>query len=109
MINFSYFLKHRVGRKRRNTAELAAQLAPLEEQTKRGMEIKSERAPISGSIQESGAILVKSDLDQLPSEIAVPKDHGILGIEPVVLVIVVLMLAFIGFIAWQISQMPVPD
>jgi hypothetical protein len=29
-----------------------------------------------------------------------------LGIEPVVLVIVGVMLAFIAFIAWQISQMP---
>jgi hypothetical protein len=43
----------------------------------------------------------------------VPKDmmeggdeKGFLGMEPVVLVILGIMLTFIAFIAWQISQMP---
>jgi hypothetical protein len=32
---------------------------------------------------------------------------GLFGMEPVVLVILGLMLCFIAFIAWQVSQMPV--
>ena len=96
MNTFSYFLRHRARRPKRNTAQLAAQLAPAEEQLK-GAE---------GTIQEAGRIIVSNELKQVPTEVLDSKGGGILGMEPLVLAIVVIMLAFIAFIAWQISLMP---
>jgi hypothetical protein len=45
----------------------------------------------------------------LPDDVIDRSDrNGIFGLEPVVIVIVGLLLAFIVFIAWQISRMPAP-
>lgn len=96
MSNLSYLFKHRTRRRTRDTAQLAAQLAPIEEQTRQ----------VAGATQESGAIIVNNDLGNLSTDIVERKREGILGIEPVVLVIVGVMLAFIAFIAWQVSLMP---
>ncbi|HEY5838737.1 MAG TPA: hypothetical protein VIT19_06855 [Pyrinomonadaceae bacterium] len=87
-----------------DTRELAAQLAPLEELR------ESSEAGTNGSqlvAQENGAIVVGADQPELAKELVVAEArNGALGVEPVVIVIVGLLLAFIVFIAWQISRMP---
>ena len=77
-------------RKKGDTQQLAAQLAPLEEQD-----------------PNFGAIIVDNDDLKLPSDISETQDEKhFLGLEPVVLVVLILMLSFIAFITWQISRMP---
>jgi hypothetical protein len=89
-----------------DTGKLAAQLAPLEEQNrdaarKQGMTDTS----IDSAAHGHGVILVESS--RLPKGVMEGDEKKrFLGIEPVVLVIVTLMLAFIAFIAWQVSEMP---
>ncbi|MBA3572770.1 MAG: hypothetical protein H0W34_12560 [Pyrinomonadaceae bacterium] len=47
------------------------------------------------------------DLSHVPRDMMEGgNEKGFLGMEPVVLVILGVMLTFIAFIAWQISQMP---
>lgn len=107
----SRLIKHRVRRRKGDTAQLAAQLAPLEEQDKRGALERgstSQTASHSGAHQEYGAIVIESGNRVLSEDIAERRQAmGFLGMEPVVLVILGVMLTFIAFIAWQISQMPV--
>ncbi|MDT7602418.1 MAG: hypothetical protein QOF61_415 [Acidobacteriota bacterium] len=78
--------------------EVAAQLAPLEEQT----------AARESGAKNGGAIVVDTGTLNLPEGIVEKKEKKrlLLGFEPVVLIIVALALVFILFIAWQISQMP---
>jgi cytochrome c-type biogenesis protein CcmH/NrfG len=103
----SRLIKHRIRRRKGDTAQLAAQLAPLEEQDKRGA-LERGSASHSGARQEYGAIVIESDNRVLSEDIAERRQAmGFLGMEPVVLVILGVMLTFIAFIAWQISQMPV--
>ena len=93
-----------------NTAQLAAQLAPLEEQD------KQTAAKQIGSVRDAsktradgafGAIVVDQDDMSLPKDMLEEGgEKTYLGMEPVVLVILVCMLAFIVFIAWQVSEMP---
>ena len=99
----------RKGRKA-DTAQLAAQLAPLEERSK-GAAVKQVGVDsASGNSQADpavGAIIVDRDLTHVPRDIM--EDGGektYLGMEPVVLVILGVMLIFIAFITWQITQMP---
>ncbi|HLL16911.1 MAG TPA: hypothetical protein VK388_17760, partial [Pyrinomonadaceae bacterium] len=96
-------------RKKGDTAQLAAQLAPLEEQDKRAAQRQGGGgANQNGSrlIQEQGALIVDTDNLNLPRELTEAGKGRIWDIEPVVLVIVGAMLLFIAFIAWQISLMP---
>ena len=106
----SRLIKHRVRRKKGDTAQLAAQLAPLEEQDKRGAlerESRSQTASHGGAHQEYGAIVIERDNHGLSKDIVEDRGaKGFLGMEPVVLVILGVMLTFIAFIAWQISLMP---
>ena len=92
--SFKYLMEHRVDRKK-GRRESAAQLAPLEEQAR------------TGTVQEVGAIIVDNGNLNLSNDVAEGR-HGkqILGMEPVAIVILVFMLCFIAFIAWQISLMP---
>ena len=98
-------------RKRRkgDTRELAARLAPLEEQNRGAAKLQLPVGQVSdngGAIQEVGAIVVDNASGALSNDImesAVGKTY--FGMEPVVLVILGVMLAFIGFVAWQISNM----
>ena len=96
-------------RKKGDTTELAKQLAPLEEQDKRNAAKQISVGP-PGDPQEDphyGAIVIENDSLHAPKDLMESGDEKtFLGIEPVVLVIVGVMLAFIAFIAWQISQMP---
>lgn len=99
----SKLVAHGVRRRSGDTHELAAQLAPLEElseasETKNGSKLVA---------QENGAIVVGSEQTELAKEVvAAAERNGALGVEPVVIVIVGLLLAFIVFIAWQVSRMP---
>jgi hypothetical protein len=108
-------LRHPLRRKRKKgeTAQLAAQLAPLEEQDAHAARKQGANGHGSGQngglIQEHGALIVDTEHLNVLKGIGEESDAGnghFLGIEPVVLVILCVMLAFIAFIAWQISQMP---
>ena len=98
-------------RKKGDTTQLAAQLAPLEEQDKRiaAQQIDSGANSNNGQADPGfGAIVVDNDSLNFPKEITEERgEKTFWGMEPVVLVILTVMLAFIAFIAWQISLMPV--
>jgi hypothetical protein len=101
-------------RNKGDTAQLAAQLAPLEEQDTRAAQRQgangrsSSGATQNGSrlIREHGALIVDTEHMNLPKEFTESGAGRFWDIEPVVIVIVVGMLIFIAFIAWQISLMP---
>lgn len=83
------------------TAKLASMLAPLEEQ--------QGREAASGATQRSngGAIIVDTGPLKLPKDF-IEQDEGWkpFGLEPVVIVILALVLAFIAFITYLISIEP---
>lgn len=85
-----------------DTKDLAAQLAPLEER---------DGASQAGGHDNGGSIVVDTGALKMPEGLVAQqeKDKLLLGFEPVVLFIVVMMLAFIAFVAWQISQMAPPS
>ena len=97
-------------RKKTDTAQLAARLAPLEEvdQSRAAKQLGSgPRLTDSQPNNQNGAIVVDNDSLNLPKDFMEGSDDGtFFGIEPVVLVILGVMLAFIAFIAWRISLMP---
>ena len=101
-------LSHRFWRRSGDTRELAERLAPPEELAP--AESKKPTARVDNSqvvAQEEGAIVVGRNKPALHEDVIDRSDrNGIFGLEPVVLVIVGLLLAFIAFIAWQISKMP---
>jgi hypothetical protein len=103
-------LQHRAARKKSDTTQLAAQLAPLEEQIRREGQDRSyddQGGSHGGATQEYGAIVVGNETVHLHEDIMEGRTRsGFLGMEPVVLAILALLLAFIAFIAWQISLMP---
>ena len=101
----SKLVAHRMRRRSGDTRELAAQLAPFEELSEPGKVTRTNASQLVA--QENGAIVVGGEQSELAKEvIAAEERNGALGVEPVLIVIVGLMLAFIVFIAWQISQMP---
>jgi len=106
----SYLLQHRAKGKKGDTTQLAAQLAPLEEQNRRNAPEQGDSghgAIQAGATQEHGAIVVGNEGLRLSRDVMEGGVRsGFLGMEPVVLAILALMLAFIAFIAWQISLMP---
>jgi hypothetical protein len=94
-------------RKQGDTAQLAAQLAPLEEQDKHAAQRQGGAHHNGGRlIQEHGALIVDTDGLNLTKELTESGGGRVWDIEPVVFVIVGAMLLFIAFIAWQISLMP---
>lgn len=103
-------IPHRGKHKKGDTARLAAQLAPLEEQDRHAA--MHQRAGEQGADNSRAdplfsAIVVDNDNLQVPKGIMEGGDEKtFLGMEPVVFVILGVMLAFIAFIAWQISLMP---
>lgn len=100
--------KHK--RKRGDTEHLAAQLAPLEEQDKPAAEQQIGRHLESTNGQQQrdyGAIVVDNVNLNVPRGIIEgSEEKHFLGIEPVVVVVLIIVLSFIAFIAWQISLMP---
>ncbi len=97
-------------RKKGDTSQLAAQLAPLEELDKTSAAKQFGMGPHLGDPRADphyGAIVVDNDSLHIPKDIMEGGDgKTFLGMEPVVLVILGVMLVFIAFIAWQISLMP---
>jgi hypothetical protein len=99
-------------RKKGDTAQLAAQLAPLEEQDSRAAQRQGANGSSSATqnggrlIQEPGALIIDTNNLNLPKELTETGKGRVWEIEPVVLVIVGAMLVFIAFIAWRISLMP---
>lgn len=103
----SHLFRHREKRKKSDTTQLAAQLAPLEEQKKPAAPDRRLGTIQGGATQEYGAIVVGNENVSLHDDIMeVRAGSGFLGMEPVVLVILLFMLAFIAFVAWQIWRMP---
>jgi len=105
-------LRRRFKRRKGDTAKLAAQLAPLEEQVGRAKESNGNGSNHNHAVahQEVGAIVVEGPADGLANELAeVQESDKRHGIEPVVVVIFVLALTFIAYIAYQVSQMPSPQ
>jgi hypothetical protein len=99
--------KHK--RKKGDTDQLAAQLAPLEEQDKPAAEqqIGSHLESTNGQQKRDGAIVVDNVNLSVPEGIIEGREEKqFLGMEPVVVVVLIIMLSFIAFIAWQISLMP---
>lgn len=90
------------------SAQAAARLAPPEEQGKQTAASRpGSAANIVSSDSGFAAIVVDADDVNLSQDIIQrPPEKTFLGMEPVVLFIVGFMLAFIAFIAWQISLMP---
>ena len=106
---FSRELRRKLRQGRRNTAKVTAQLAPLEEQTRRAKKSNGDGNNRNNSIahQEVGAIVVEAGGSSLAKELAeVQEGQHKPGLEPVVLVILLLALLFIGYIAWEVSKMP---
>ena len=98
--------KHRKG----DTAQLAAQLAPLEELEKRkaATQIASPAAVVPADDPHYGAIVVDNQGLHVPRDVMESGDEKTyLGMEPVVIVILVVMLLFIAFVAWRITLMPI--
>jgi hypothetical protein len=93
-----------------DTARLSSQLAPLEEKDQHAAKKQSAMGATltGGAHQETGAIVVETHDPNFSTAIAEkPQQETLIGIEPLVLVILIAMLVFIAFIAWQISLMPV--
>jgi len=96
--------KHKKG----DTAQLAAQLAPLEELDSRGAQPGGPHSGDPKGNSAYGAIVVDNEDLHVPKDIMEGSDEKTyLGMEPVVIAILGFMLLFIAFIAWQISLMPV--
>jgi hypothetical protein len=112
-MDMSDLLPHRFHsgrRKKGDTAQLAAQLAPLEEQNKPAADRQARHVlgPDGGASQEVGAIVIDNKPAALSADITEGRyGKTFMGMEPVVLVILVGMLTFIAFVAWQISLLPV--
>ncbi|MEP6921097.1 MAG: hypothetical protein ABI967_08230 [bacterium] len=95
-------------RKKGDTAQLAAQLAPLEELNQQGAskQLSTSNPHLGGTADPHyGAIVVDNTSLNLPKDFAESRNERLWKIEPVVLVILIVMLAWIAFVAWQISHM----
>jgi hypothetical protein len=102
--------RHFRRRKQGDTARLANRLAPLEELDHNAAAKRPASGSQTGTSQADphyGAIVVDNQDLHVPKDIMEGGEKKtFLGIEPVVIVILVVMLTFIALIAWQISQMP---
>ena len=89
------------GKEHTNAAELSARLAPPEEKA------GAVAASTSQGNNNGGAIIVDTGSLKFPKDFVDPSKEtaSMFRPEPVVLVILILALAFIAFIAWQISLM----
>ncbi|HVF55419.1 MAG TPA: hypothetical protein VM934_04665 [Pyrinomonadaceae bacterium] len=98
--------------KKRSPAELAASLAPVEEQ--KGTEAAAsavEKSSSNGGGGSDDTIIVDSKSMRLSGDFSGEGDDdgaGLLRFDPAVLVITLLALGFIAFIAYLISRMPAP-
>lgn len=104
------FRRHSRGKRKGDTAQLAAQLAPLEEVDKSSAAKQLGVGPplVEDKVDPHfAAIVVDNEGLHVPVDIMEGgNEKTYMGMEPVVLVILGVMLIFIAFIAWQISLMP---
>lgn len=103
-------LRHRRRGKKGDTAQLAAQLAPLEEQNTQAavkQQAPSQELSHDRAVAEFSGIVVDNTDVHVPHEVLEGSDEKtFMGMEPVVIVILGVMLTFILFVTWQISLMP---
>jgi hypothetical protein len=109
-MNSSRSHSRRKKRRKGDTDQLAARLAPLEEQDRPAAE-QQIGSHVDGSGRAAdphfGAIIVDNENLRVPGDIMeTQRKKQFLGLEPVVLVVLILLLSFIAFITWQISLMP---
>lgn len=80
-----------------DTARIAASLAPPEEQ--------------DATANDNGRIVVDGGQVKLPEGLVDESEESsnIFHLEPVVIVVLLITLAFVAFIIWQISLMPTAD
>ena len=94
---------HWPGSRRGHEKNIAERLTPLEETEafKRSPQRDGDHAPDDTIHVDSRSVRVPENLVDEDREGA-----NIFRLEPVVLVILCLMLAFIAFVAWQVTLMP---
>ena len=101
--------RYRFGKRREKsqTQELAGRLAPLEEQMDAA---KAHQALPDGKSTVDDTIRVNTSTLKLPEKFVADEREGadIFRLDRVVVYILVCMLAFIAFVAWQITLMPPP-
>jgi hypothetical protein len=99
--------RYRFGRRRgkKETAELSARLAPLEEVLKPE---ELQQAVPDGRPPNDDTIRVNTAALKLPERLVEEERSGarIFYLDPIVVAILVFMLAFIAFVAWRITLMP---
>ena len=98
--------RHKHGRegRKKHTDELSAMLAPLEE-TKKFQESPQSEGKRGAS---DDTIRVGSSSVKMPEQL-IEEDRdaaSVFRLEPVAVFLLVLFLAFVAFIAWQITLMP---
>jgi hypothetical protein len=99
--------RHRFGKRRgkKETAELSARLAPLEETAAAE---ESHQAIPEARPAADDTIRVNTASLKLPNRLVEEERTGarIFYLDPIVVAILVFMLAFVAFVAWQIARMP---
>ena len=99
--------RYRFGRRRgkKETAELSARLAPLEEIAPAE---ELHQAVPDGRPANDDTIRVNTAALKLPERLVEEERTGarIFYLDPIVVAILVFMLAFIAFVAWRITLMP---
>lgn len=107
--------KHGPEGRKKHTDELSAMLAPLEELKPEAVAPPPEESAPSGNGDGDGGyhdatIRVDSKSVKMPERLLDEdeprKGLRVFHVEPLVFVVVALMLAFMAFIAWQITLMP---
>ena len=97
---------HRQGERDSHRADEAARLTPLEETE------AFKDSPQSDSKRNADTIRVDSKSVPMPDNLFDEDERegaSIFRMEPVVVFILLVMLAFIAFVAWQITLMPVKE
>ncbi|MCA1616868.1 MAG: hypothetical protein LC800_22840 [Acidobacteria bacterium] len=93
--------RHYIPGRDEDAATLAARLAPPEE---KGQQAADAQA---GARKNGGTIVVDTGALNPPEGfVKKAQTRRPLGLEPVVVVIVALALAFVAFVAWRITKMP---
>ncbi len=92
--------------RRQHEQEMAARLAPLEE-----TEAFRESEQRKGDRTAADTIKVSNQSVKMPDKFLDEERDAssVFRLEPVVLAILVVMLIFIAFVAWQITLMPAPS
>ncbi|HEX7177885.1 MAG TPA: hypothetical protein VF240_21680 [Pyrinomonadaceae bacterium] len=105
--NTQHKRRYKFGKRRgkKETAELSARLAPLEETAAAD---KMHQAVPEGLPVNDDTIRVNTAALNLPERLVEEERTGarIFYLDPIVVAILVFMLAFIAFIAWRITLMP---